>query len=110
MERVIDIRVPAAECRFIGVEINEPIVVIHGGVTICRGCSSYLSLPTPIRGFYVGHLVGLDRNWEDEVKYERFYKCPCGEKLMSARILCGKPAFTDALFDQAFVEIRNRTG
>ena len=111
MERVIDIRFQSTGCRFVGVEIDEPIIVIHGGVSYCRGCSDLLALPSPIRGFYKGHLVDDMRNWEDEVMYAQFYKCQCGENLMSMRVVCGKEGFTaDALFKCTDVEVKIGAG
>ena len=99
MERVIDIRMMQSSCRFVGVEVDDPVIVIHGGITICRGCSSLLKLQTPIRGIYKGHLADLMGNWEDEVMYLKFGICRiCGESLMSMRIVCGEGFTSDGLF------------
>ena len=108
MERVIDVRMAQSSCRFVGVEVDDPVIIVHDGITICRGCSTYLKIQTPIRGIYKGHLVDLMKNWEDEVMYLEFMKCSaCDENLMSMRIICSQPAFTHALFDRARVEARN---
>ena len=102
MERVIDIRMMQSSCRFVGVEVDDPVIVIHGGITICRGCSSLLKLQTPIRGIYKGHLADMMGNWEDEVMYLEFMGCSvCGEKLMSMRIVCGKGFTADGLFQSS---------
>jgi len=104
MERVIDIRMPLSSCRFVGVEIDEPVIIVHYGVSICRGCSSLLRLTSPIRGIYKGHLADLMENWEDEAMYCKFMECgACGEKLMSMRIVCGKGFTADKLFQSSKV-------
>ena len=106
MERVVDLRIQATGCRFIVIEIDEPIIIIHHGATYCRGCMDLLKLSSPIRGFYKGHLVDNLLNWEDEIMYARFYKCKCGENLMSMRVVCGKTGFTaDALFVHTSSEV-----
>ena len=102
MERVIDVRMAQSSCRFVGVEVDDPVIIVHDGITICRGCSTYLKIQTPIRGIYRGHLVDLMGNWEDEVMYLEFMKCSaCDEKLMSARVVCGKGFTADGLFQSS---------
>ena len=99
MEHVIDIRFQVSLCRFIGVEVDNPVIIIHNGATYCRGCYTLLKLDSPIRGIYKGHLADLMGNWEDEVMYLKFGICRiCGESLMSMRIVCGEGVTSDVLF------------